>query len=113
MGFTLIELMIVIAIIGILAAIAVPQFSKYREKSMDSHAKAALRNLAVAQEHYYYYHSIYTADRGALSAVTGWTLTNDVILGILAANINSWSATARHQKSPSTFTYSSSEGGLR
>ena len=44
-GFTLIELMIVVAIIGILAAITIPQFSEYTKKGEDKAAMSDLRNL--------------------------------------------------------------------
>ena len=67
-GFTLIELMIVIAIIGILAAIAIPQFSAYRKRSFNSAAQADLRNAATAQEAYYVDHQEY-AD--GVSTITG------------------------------------------
>lgn len=48
-GFTLIELMIVIAIIGILAAIAIPQFSAYRMRAFNSSAITDLKNVATSE----------------------------------------------------------------
>lgn len=52
-GFTLIELMIVIAIIGILAAIALPQFSAYRAKALNSLAVGDLRTAMTYEESYF------------------------------------------------------------
>jgi type IV pilus assembly protein PilA len=52
-GFTLIELMIVVAIIGILAAIAIPNFIKFQARSKQSEPKSNLKALFVAQRSYF------------------------------------------------------------
>lgn len=59
-GFTLIELMIVVAIIGILAAIAVPNFVKFQCRSKQSEAKTNLKAIYGAQESYRAEHDTYT-----------------------------------------------------
>ncbi|NMT65520.1 type IV pilin protein [Marinobacter orientalis] len=52
-GFTLIELMIVVAIIGIIAAIAYPNYTDYVDRARRSDAQGALMGLAAAMERHY------------------------------------------------------------
>ena len=67
-GFTLIELMIVVAIIGILAAIAIPQFATFREKGYIASMKADCNSIRTAEEAYYVDNNSYK-ELGATGAI--------------------------------------------
>jgi type IV pilus assembly protein PilA len=45
--------LVVLAIIGILAAIAIPQYANYKQSSLDAQAKSDLNNMATAMEGYF------------------------------------------------------------
>ena len=76
-GFTLIELMIVLAIIGILSTIAVPSFLSYRSKAFDTTAKADLKNVMKFLDFYYLENDTYPATSDDLLAA-GVNLSKDV-----------------------------------
>lgn len=65
-GFTLIELLVVVLIIGILAAVALPQYTKAVEKSRAAEAKNLLSSLTTAEQSFYLARGTFTNDLSAL-----------------------------------------------
>ncbi|MGK7345077.1 MAG: type IV pilin protein [Candidatus Nitrospinota bacterium M3_3B_026] len=116
-GFTLVELLIVVAIVGILAAIAITQFSEYRKQSYCARIKSDLANLAISQEAYYYDHDTYlvVARNGdGSSNFPEFFWSDGVTLDASAGNTNGWSATADHTNcDDGPFTWDSQAGGLQ
>ena len=91
-GFTLIELLIVVVIRGILAAIAIPKFKNTKGKAHAGAIKSDLKNLATAQEAYFYETGTYTADINMLNLDS----SSGVVLTIEEATPGGWSASATH-----------------
>ena len=65
-GFTLIELMLVVAIISLLASIAIPEYYNFRCKAKQSEAKESLGMLAKCQEAYFFEYDTYSIDKGRI-----------------------------------------------
>jgi type IV pilus assembly protein PilA len=110
-GFTLIELMIVIAIIGILAAIAIPQFSAYRKRAYNSAAQSDLKNVITAQEAYFADYSTYTGTIGNLTGSYGVVTSDNVTVGVSGSS-SAFTATAFHATGDKTYSVSGPGGSI-
>jgi len=111
-GFTLIELMIVIAIIGILAAIAIPQFSAYRKRSYNSAAQSDLRNAATAQEAYYVDEETYTSTVKLLVGTYGLYTSEKVKFYSVAGDVTSYVMYAYHTSGDKTYSIKGPGGSI-
>jgi type II secretory pathway pseudopilin PulG len=93
----LIELLIVVVIIGILAAIAIPKFAATKEKAFLAKMKADLRNLATAQESYSHDHPGVGYYNGPVpNPALLYNPSAGVIVSITEGTGLGWAATATH-----------------
>ena len=97
-GLTLIELLIVVVIIGILAAIAIPKFANTKEKAYIAGMKADLRNLVTAQEAYF-------ADNVTYASVLtnlNYNVSAGNTVAISSATGTGWAATSKNNATTKT-----------
>ncbi len=109
-GFTLIELMIVVAIIGILAAIAIPNFLRFQAKSKQSEAKTNLGGIFTAEVSYFSENNEF-ANLGTVSwAPVGtsryrYSTGAGTDMGLMSVTFDAWSITpAVSAATPPAFT---------
>ncbi len=76
-GFTLIELMIVVVIVGVLAAIAYPSYLQYARETKRADAHAALLRIAALQEKFFSNNNAYTTNPTALGYAANPAASND------------------------------------
>ena len=111
-GFTLVEILVVIAVIGLLVAIAIPQFMTYRSEAIDAEMKSDLRNTAIAIEAYFAKQTVLPASTAEIAGY-GFQPTAGVTLGYVILSPSSYRLTAaKSGGTQSSFIYDSVTGSI-
>jgi len=109
-GMTLLELIVVVAVVGILAAIAIQQFQLHRARAIDASMRSDLKNAAMAMESYYGEFLEYPNTQAAILLV-GYRNTSGVSLTINVTSPSTFTLTAaRPNGSQVNFVYDSTTG---
>lgn len=113
-AFTLLELLVVMAIIGILASISIPKFSEYRRRAFDTRALSDLRNIATAEEAYFMDQEKYlSCSDQSCTQLPGISGISKGVLVKVTANVDTFIAEAHHKSGTgNVYHWDSEHGGL-
>jgi type IV pilus assembly protein PilA len=111
-GFTLVEILMVIAVLGLLVAIAIPQFMTYRSQAIDAEMKSDLRNASIAVEAYFAKQTVLPASTAEITGY-GFQSTAGVTISYVVLSPTSYRLTAaKIGGTQSPFTYESTTGSI-
>ena len=94
-GYTLIELLIAVVIVGLLSALAVPRLSLMRENAFVATMKSDLRHFSQSEESHFYDNAVYSSSLAVL-AFNGLQISDEVTLTIAEATVTGWAVIADH-----------------
>ena len=106
------EILVVIAVLGILSAIAIQQYNTYRSRGVDTQMKADLKNAALAMESYFFQFRSCPSFLAKL-ILLGFRQTEGVTLNITLVNPSAYTLTAsKPNGTQASFIYSSTTGQI-
>ncbi len=108
-GFTLIEMLIAIAIIGILAIVAIPKYNQYKIRGYDAHSKQALKDMHLLCNAYWLdTDTLQGCDLPKIKETTyGFNQNADVVATLPPSPLDNFCASAKHNSSPNTYSIDS------